>query len=127
MNKTNQPGTDAVAAGAGARFLAALPARYRPDQATVTRLAPKVEQLLAGDWSWDSLRRRLLAGVESEHSPTAAVIRRVEGLAGERPKGAPPPARPLWCGGCDEHTRLRENDAGQPYRCPQCHPRAVSA
>ena len=112
----------------GARFLADLPARYGLDAQTVARLAPKVEQLLSsGDWSWDSLRRRVLAGIESEHSPAAAVVRRLENLAGQRPKGAPAPERPPWCGECDEHTRLRENDQGQPYRCPRCNPRAVSA
>jgi hypothetical protein len=112
--------------GPGTRFLDDLPARYGLDASTVARLAPKVEQLLAGGYTWDSLRRRVLAGIESEHSPSAAVIRRVEGLAGQRPKGAPPPERPPWCGECDEHTRLRENAAGDPVRCPACHPKAIA-
>jgi hypothetical protein len=111
--------------GPGARFLADLLARYRLDASTVARLVPKVEQLLAGGYTWDSLRRRVLAGIESEHSPTQAVVRRVEGLAGQRPKGAPPPPRPAWCGECDVHTRMCENDAGQPYRCPNCNPRST--
>jgi hypothetical protein len=111
----------------GARFLTDLLPSCQLDQNTIRRLTPKVEQLLSGGYTWDSLRRRVLAGIESEHSPTAAVIRRVEGLAGQRPKGAPPPERPPWCGACDEHTRLRENEAGLPFRCPECNPRAVSA
>lgn len=116
-----------MTAGVGASFLADLSQRYRLDRNALARLAPKVEQLLGGEWTSDSLERRLTAGIESEHSPTAAVIRRVEGLAGQRSKGTPPPPRPPWCGVCDEHTRQRENDEGLPYRCPQCNPRCVSA
>jgi hypothetical protein len=54
------------------------------------------------------------------------------------PFGAPAPANtvtgyviddiPAWCGKCERHTHMRENDDGQPYRCPECHPgiRAVT-
>lgn len=34
--------------------------------------------------------------------------------------------RPLWCGVCDEVTRMREDSEGFPYRCPECHPRSVA-
>lgn len=36
-------------------------------------------------------------------------------------------SKPDWCGECDERTRLGEMDDGRPYRCPTCHPLAVSA
>lgn len=120
MEQTNQP-----AAGAGARFLAGLPARLRPDQRDIARLAPKAELLLSNGVTAGELLRRLTAGIDSAHSPAAALVRRLENLP--LPKGVLAPERPLWCGECDEHTRLRENEAGQPYRCPRCNPRAVSA
>ena len=35
---------------------------------------------------------------------------------------APPPARPPWCGQCDERTRWRETPEDHlPYPCPECH------
>lgn len=34
----------------------------------------------------------------------------------------PPPARPSWCGDCNEATRMCEKPDGTPYRCPNCHP-----
>lgn len=114
-----------TAAGAGARFLSSLPAKYRPSRDVIARLAPKVEQLLSADWSGPDLLRRLTGGIDSDHDPAAAVIRRLEKFP--LPKGVAPPERPAWCGDCDEHTRQRENDAGLPYRCPKCHPLAVSA
>lgn len=90
------------------------------------RLAPKVDALLAGgEWTAQRLLDRLTGGIDGVHNPPGVVIRRLENLP--LPKGAQPPDRPPWCGGCDEHTRQRENDEGLPYRCPQCNPRAVSA
>lgn len=126
LDEQPQPEAQAPAAPTpGVRFLASLPASCRPDQHAVARLAPKVERLLASDeWTPDSLRRRLTAGIESAHSPAGALVRRLEGLA--LPKGAEP-GRPAWCGECDSHTRQRENAQGLPYRCPKCHPLAVGA
>lgn len=111
--------------GAGVRFLASLPARFRPDQDTIGRLAAKVELLLAAGWAAPDLLRRLTGGADSEHSPVDAVVRRLERFP--LPKGTPPPERPAWCGECDEHTRQRETTEGDPYRCPRCHPRSVAA
>jgi DNA-binding transcriptional ArsR family regulator len=40
------------------------------------------------------------------------------------------PARPAWCGECDEATRLQLDDHGYPepgHRCARCHPLAVDA
>lgn len=48
-----------------------------------------------------------LAGLSAEHMPAVEQAR---------------PKRPDWCGECDERTRQRENDQGQSYRCPRCHP-----
>lgn len=40
---------------------------------------------------------------------------------------SPPPDRSPWCGECDERTRWRETDDGQPYKCPKCHPDTQAA
>ena len=149
MEKINQPAAGTTAAGeptpaspgwldgpppetpapaaptAGARFLASLPGLCRPDRHAITRLAPKVDALLAGGWSPEDLLHRLTGNISGVHNPPGVVIRRLEDLA--LPKGTPPPGRPPWCGVCDEHTRQRENDQGLPFRCPKCNPRAVSA
>lgn len=126
MTNTNQPKASPVAVGVGASFLASLPARLRPAQRDIDRLAPKVELLLSNGVTAGELLRRLTAGVDSAHSPAKALLRRLENLP--LPKGVQPPDRPPWCGGCDEKTRLLEKpDTGLPYRCPQCNPRAVSA
>lgn len=117
---TTQPTT-----GAGAHLLANLPPRFQPDPATIARLAPKVDVLLAAGWSAADLARRFTAGADSEHNPVGAVARRIERFP--LPKGVQPPSKPAWCGKCDEHTRMREKpDTGLPYRCPACHPKAVA-
>lgn len=109
----------------GASFLASLPVYCRPTPAQAARLASKAEVLLAASSSAAELASRLTAGVQSEYDPHAALIRRLEKLA--REQAGRPPGKPPWCGECDEHTRQRENAAGQPYRCPDCHPLAVGA
>lgn len=126
MTNTNHPRSETTPAGAGARFLASLPARLRPTQRDIDRLAPKAELLLSNGVTAGELLRRLTAGIDSAHSPAGALLRRLENLS--LPKGVPAPERPPWCGECDEKTRLLEKpDTGLPYRCPQCNPRAVSA
>lgn len=109
----------------GSQFLASLPDLCQPGRHAITRLAPKVDALLAGGWSPEDLLHRLTGNISGVHNPPGVVIRRLEDLA--LPKGTPSPSRPAWCGECDEHTRQRENDQGLPYRCPKCNPRAVSA
>lgn len=113
-------------ASPGADLLRHLPPRFQPDLAEISRLAPKVDLLLAAGWDRAELARRFTAGADSEHSPVAAVVRRIERFP--LPKGVAPPPRPEWCGECDEHTRMREKpDSGLPYRCPDCNPRCVAS
>jgi DNA-binding MarR family transcriptional regulator len=108
----------------GTRLLTHLPVTCRPDLRAITRLAPKLDVLLAdGEWTEDRLRRQLTGGIDSAHNPAGVVVRRIEGLP--LPKGTAAPSKPHWCGECDERTRQRENEQGLPFRCPQCHPKAV--
>lgn len=125
MTKSSQPGPNTVHAAAGARFLACLPDRYRPDEPTIARLAPKVAVLLANGWTAGDLLRRLTAGIDSAHDPIAALARRIEVLP--LPKGVEPPARPEWCGQCDKRTRQVETPDDKVARCPRCHPQRVAA
>ena len=118
MSNSNRPGP-------GAAFLASLPTRFRPDHETIVRLARKVDVLLGAGIERAELARQLTAGADSEHSPGAAVIRRIERFP--LPKGVQPPEKPPWCGKCEERTRQLENAEGLPYRCPRCHPLAVGA
>ena len=37
------------------------------------------------------------------------------------------PARPTWCGRCDERSRLLAIDGQNATRCPTCHPRTAQA
>lgn len=69
--------------GAGVRFLADLEIRHRPDRHAWPRLAPLVEALLDGGWSWDDLKRAVTAGAHTADNPPGAVIRKIEKLERE--------------------------------------------
>lgn len=58
-----------------------------------------------------SSERRRSAGAPRTPTPYQLAVR-PPGLYGEQP----------WCGKCERHTHLREDDQGRPYRCPECHP-----
>lgn len=45
-------------------------------------------------------------------------------MNGHRP---PPPAKPRWCGQCDEQTRLVALEDDPVRRCARCHPLAGEA
>lgn len=124
MGTSMQPAATPPPARAGERLLASLPAKYRLDQQTIRRLAPRVELLLAESTPAE-LVRRLTAGIDSAHDPVAALVRRIEVLP--LPKGVATPPRPEWCGECDERTRQVETPDDKVARCPRCHPQRVAA
>lgn len=74
----------------GVRFLCSLPAVCRPDMPAIHRLAPKVEQLLAGELTEAELLRRLTGAIDGMNNPPGVVIHRLEGLV---IAAAPRPAR----------------------------------
>jgi len=88
------------------------------------RLAPGVAHALTAGWSPDGLAGLLGANPHGVRSAVAVLESRLADLPPLAE--APAPTRPVWCGGCDEHTRQCETDTGTPYRCPTCHPMAVS-
>ncbi|MQA14923.1 MAG: hypothetical protein GEV09_12325 [Pseudonocardiaceae bacterium] len=129
-----QPGGPAVAdaetipAGGGggepvAEVFDALGPAWRLSPAQRARLAPGVTRALAAGWSPAALAELLRANPHGVRSAAAVLESRLADLP---PVEASEPARPAWCGGCDEPTRHRETDTGAPYRCPTCHPLAVS-
>jgi general stress protein YciG len=89
-------------------------------------IANRIQVLDDLGWPRAGIRRRL-TGVETADRPGAAALTRLDALATRNPP-PPTPARPRWCGQCDQRTRLREDPfrEGRPYRCPECHPQATA-
>ena len=85
-------------------------------------IAKRIQALDDLGWSRAEIQRRL-TGVETADRPGAAALTRLDALAEQNPP-SPPPSRPRWCGRCNQHTRLREDQLrdDRPYRCPECHP-----
>ncbi|MPZ66632.1 MAG: hypothetical protein GEU83_14350 [Pseudonocardiaceae bacterium] len=122
-------GADAETSPAGgggepvAEVFDALGPAWRLSPAQHARLAPGVAGALAAGWSPAALAELLSANPHGVRSAVAVLESRLADLP---PVEAPEPARPAWCGGCDEHSRHRETAAGAAYRCPTCHPLAAS-
>ena len=117
---------DPVVVEAGAvldRVNAAAP-RGRMGRHQLAKLTPSVVSVLqAGIWTAPALSEHLadnLAGIKSAYSVTCYRLADLPDV----PLAVAParPARPPWCGICDEHTRHRENADRCAYRCPSCHP-----
>jgi hypothetical protein len=69
---------------------------------------------------WPSVRSAALAVARDPNSKQPGRLAH-DGPWWERPPAATTaPARPPWCGDCDEQTRLVDPDS--PHRCPACHP-----
>jgi hypothetical protein len=87
-------------------------------------IARRVRTLDQRGWPRPQVRERLV-GIETADKPGAAALTRLDDLAALAPP-RPRPARPQWCGQCDERTRLRElAHDDRVYRCPDCHPQAT--
>ncbi|MFD2081560.1 hypothetical protein SAMN05421678_106260 [Actinopolymorpha cephalotaxi] len=102
-----------------AAVIEALGPHWRIGQRAVERLTPGIHSALDAGWTKDDLANHLRASPEGVRSPFAVLSARLADL----PR---PPAvhsgLSLWCGQCDEATRMRETEDHRPYRCPACHP-----
>jgi hypothetical protein len=120
-----QPVVDPVVEEARAvldRVNAAAP-RGRMGHHQLAALTPAVAAVLhAGVWTSSALGEHLAANLDGIKSAYSVTRYRLDDLPEVLPKPAARPARPMWCGTCDEPTRMRETPEGAPYRCPVCHP-----
>jgi len=121
----------AVVAGGGvnsgilADVLDVLPEPVRDHPSIVlSAIARRVRTLDQRGWPRPQVREHL-AGIETADKPGAAALTRLDNLAALAPPQSRP-ARPQWCGQCDERTRLCETaHDDRLYRCPDCHPRTT--
>ncbi len=115
----------AETAGAG-EFFAALGPRWLLTVRQSRRLAPSVTAALAAGWTPATLAEFAGANTAGVRNPYAVLAARLSPDALPAPVSQRPPARPAWCGQCNQDTRRMEGadgiDAG---RCPRCHPLAA--
>jgi hypothetical protein len=118
------------AAGAGGcgglvgEFFAALDCDWRLTAAQRARLAPAVAMALTSGWTPQRLAGFTggnITGVRNSYAAPAARL-----SPAELPALRARPARPPWCGECDQATRMLGFDGDAPRPCPRCKP-AVTA
>jgi hypothetical protein len=99
---------------AGRSSLWVLPAAQR------RKLAPAVAAALAAGWTGAGLAELAGASTAGIRNPVAVLAARLS-QAG-RPSSGPARSarRPLWCGQCDERTRMLDFDGDAPCPCPRC-------
>jgi hypothetical protein len=117
--------------GDAGQFFAALsdlsPAwRLSPGQRR--RLVPAVAAAVAAGWTPARLAEHAGVNAAGVRSPYAVLAARL--APGELPDllcAAARPARPVWCGQCNESTRRMErpSDGADAGPCPRCSPRCV--
>jgi len=114
------PIDDRGLSGPAGEFFAAIAAAWRFTAAQRARLAPVVETALNTGWTPTELAAFTGGNTDGVRNPYAVLAARLS--SAELP--APPvrPARPPWCGRCDERTRLLGFDGDAPRPCPRCRP-----
>jgi helix-turn-helix protein len=121
-------GSPAAGAGGGGlvgEFFAALDCDWRLTAAQRARLAPAVATALTSGWTPQRLAGFTggnITGVRNSYAVLAARLSPAE-------LPAPParPARPPWCGECDQATRMLGFDGDAPRPCPRCKPAPSTA
>ena len=118
-----RPATAGTAGGGGpaGEFFAALGNGWRLTKAQRARLAPAGQAALAAGWVPQALAAFTGANTAGVRSPYAVLTTRLSPAELPAPQ-APPPARPPWCGQCDQVTRLLGFDGDAPRPCPRCKP-----
>ena len=114
-------------------FAGSLPPEVCPrSQAQWVALVDAVEPYLRGGWKGADLAQAVCAASlpPAIASPAGFLRQRLAGLArtpqGGRASGASRDGWPVWCGTCDERTRIAE-DGDRVRRCPTCHPKSVAS
>lgn len=110
--------------GVGA-FFAALGEAWPLSAGQRDRLTPAVAAAVTAGWGPRELAAHVGANTAGVRNPYAVLSSRLADLPEPpRPQVPPAPARPPWCGRCDESTRQVEDERGRAARCPTCHPLA---
>jgi hypothetical protein len=122
------PATAGTAGGGPAvgEFFAVLGDGWRLTADQRARLAPAVQAALEAGWLPQALAAFTGANTAGVRNPYAVLAARLS------PAELPPqqqqrPARPPWCGECDEVTRMLGFDGDAPRPCPHCKPRATAS
>jgi hypothetical protein len=107
-------------------FFAVLEDGWRLTRAQRYRLAPAVRAALDEGWLPQALAAFTggnTAGVRNPYAVLAARLSPAE-LPPQHPQR---PARPPWCGQCDQVTRMLGFDSDTPRPCPRCKPWAAAS
>ena len=109
----------------GRRVFAVLDDGWRLTADQRARLAPAVQAGLGAGWLPQALAAFTganTAGVRNPYAVLAAPLSPAELPPQQRQR----PARPPWCGECDEVTRMLGFDGDAPRPCPHCKPWAAA-
>ena len=122
------PATAGTAGGGQAvdEFFAVLDDGWRLTAEPRARLAPAVQAALDAGWLPQALAAFTGGNTIGVRNPYAVLAARLS------PAELPPqqrqrPARPPWCGQCDEVTRMLGFDGDAPRPCPRCKPWAAAS
>jgi hypothetical protein len=110
---------DRAADGGGpvGEFFAVLGDGWKLTAAQRARLAPAVSAALGMGWTPGALAAFTGANTAGVHNPYAVLAAR---LSAELPAPRTRPARPPWCGQCDQATRMLDFHGDAPRPCPRC-------
>jgi len=118
-----RPPDKVEAAGVGAFYsaMARRSERWLLTAAQRRKLAPAIAAAFAAGWTPEGLAEFAGASTTGIRNPFAVLAARLS--PGELPPSIRPrPARPPWCGMCDERTRMLGFDGDAPSPCPRCKP-----
>jgi hypothetical protein len=126
--RTRQAPITAHSAGGGrpvGEFFAVLGDGWRLTAAQRARLALAVQAALDVGWVPQALAAFTGANTTGVRNPYAVLAARLSPAELPAPHGQRP-ARPPWCGQCDEVTRMLGFDGDAPLPCPRCKPSAAT-
>jgi hypothetical protein len=122
-------GSPAAGAGGGGglvcEFFAALDCDWRLTAAQRARLAPAVATALTAGWTPQRLAGFTGGSITGVRNPYAVLAARLS--PAELPAPPARPARPPWCGECDQATRMLGFDGDAPRLCPRCKSAAINS
>ncbi len=107
-------------------FFAVLGDGWRLTAAQRARLAPAVQAALDAGWLPQALAAFTGANTTGVRILYAVLAARLSPAELPPPHGQRP-ARPPWCGQCDEVTRMLGFDGDAPRPCPRCKPSAATS